>query len=48
MESNGTMVNNGVYDFNLGEAVLVIRDVSQVAAGHYQGQINWNLTIGPS
>ena len=48
MESNGTMVNNGVYDFNLGEAVLVIPDVSQVAAGHYQGQVNWNLTIGPS
>ena len=47
MKSNGTMVNNGVYDFNLGEAVLVIRDVSQVAAGHYQGQVNWNLTIGP-
>ena len=48
MESNGTMVNNGVYDFDLGEAVLVIPDVSQVAAGHYQGQVNWNLTIGPS
>ncbi|MEB8419028.1 BspA family leucine-rich repeat surface protein [Enterococcus casseliflavus] len=48
MESNGTMVNNGVYDFNLGKAVLVIPDVSQVAAGHYQGQVNWNLTIGPS
>ncbi|EOW1885530.1 BspA family leucine-rich repeat surface protein [Enterococcus hirae] len=48
MKSNGTMVNNGVYDFNLGEAVLVIPDVSQVAAGHYQGQVNWNLTIGPS
>ena len=48
MESNGTVVNNGVYDFDLGEAVLVIRDVSQVAAGHYQGQVNWNLTIVPS
>ena len=48
MESNGTMINNGVYDFNLGEAVLVIPDVSQVTAGHYQGQVNWNLTIGPS
>ncbi|EPF4516416.1 hypothetical protein ACSSI0_002949 [Enterococcus hirae] len=48
MESNGTMVNNGVYDFNLGETVLVIPDISQVAAGHYQGQVNWNLTIGPS
>ncbi|MEB8416390.1 BspA family leucine-rich repeat surface protein [Enterococcus casseliflavus] len=48
MESKGTMVNNGVYDFDLGEAVLVIPDVSQVAAGHYQGQVNWNLTIGPS
>ncbi|EOS7966713.1 BspA family leucine-rich repeat surface protein [Enterococcus hirae] len=47
MKSNGTMVNNGVYDFNLGKAVLVIPDVSQVAAGHYQGQVNWNLTIGP-
>ena len=48
MESNGTVVNNGVYDFDLGEAVLVIPDVSQVAAGHYQGQVNWNLTISPS
>ena len=48
MESNGTVVNNGVYDFDLGEAVLVIPDVSQVAAGHYQGQVNWNLTIVPS
>ncbi|MEB8418522.1 BspA family leucine-rich repeat surface protein [Enterococcus casseliflavus] len=48
MKSNGTMINNGVYDFNLGEAVLVIPDVSQVAAGHYQGQVNWNLTISPS
>lgn len=48
MESNGTMVNNGVYDFNLGEAELVIPDVSQVAAGHYQGQVNWNLIISPS
>ncbi|MEB8418496.1 BspA family leucine-rich repeat surface protein [Enterococcus casseliflavus] len=48
MESNGTMVNNGVYDFNLGNAVLVIPEVSQVAVGNYQGEVHWNLTIGPN
>ncbi|EMF0042617.1 BspA family leucine-rich repeat surface protein [Enterococcus hirae] len=48
MKSNGTMVNNGVYDFNLGEAVLVIRDVSQVRAGTYSGQVEWNLINGPA
>ena len=48
MESNGTMINNGVYDFSLGEAVLVIPDVSQIATGIYKGRVEWNLVNGPS
>ena len=43
----GSAVNNGVYDYDLGEAKLVIPDVSQVRAGTYSGQVEWNLVNGP-
>ena len=50
MESTdvGSAVNNGVYDYDLGEAKLVIPDVSQVRAGTYSGQVEWNLVNGPA
>lgn len=43
----GSTVNNGVYDYDLGEAKLVIPDVSQVRAGTYSGRVEWNLVNGP-
>ena len=46
--NGGSVVNNGVYDYDLGEAKLVIPDVSQVRAGTYSGQVEWNLVNGPA
>lgn len=46
--NGGSTVNNGVYDYNLGEAKLVIPDVSQVRVGTYTGKVEWNLVKGPS
>lgn len=48
MESSGSTVNNGVYDYDLGDLKLVIPDVSQVRAGTYSGQVEWNLINGPA
>ncbi|MEB8418514.1 BspA family leucine-rich repeat surface protein [Enterococcus casseliflavus] len=44
----GSAVNNGVYDYDLGEVKLVIPDVSQVRAGTYSGRVEWNLVNGPA
>ncbi|EPB3002816.1 BspA family leucine-rich repeat surface protein [Enterococcus hirae] len=48
MKSSGSTVNNGVYDYDLGDLKLVIPDVSQVRAGTYSGQVEWNLINGPA
>ncbi|EOA3444236.1 BspA family leucine-rich repeat surface protein [Enterococcus hirae] len=46
--NGGSAVNNGVYDYDLGDLKLVIPDVSQVRAGTYSGQVEWNLINGPA
>jgi surface protein len=48
MSTNTTTRKNGIYDYDLGNAVLVIPDVSQVVTGTYLGEVHWNLINGPS
>ncbi|MGM0172908.1 WxL domain-containing protein [Enterococcus sp. DIV0800] len=40
---------NGVYDYKIGDASLVIPDTSKVKAGTYSGgEVNWNLALTPT
>lgn len=48
MTNNGTSALNGVFDFSLGNASLVLSDASKVKVGSYSGTIIWNLQMTPS
>ena len=47
MKSESTITQNAVYDYKFINPKLVIPEVSNVPAGTYSGNINWNLALTP-
>ncbi|MBS6193766.1 WxL domain-containing protein [Enterococcus hirae] len=46
--TSGTANYNGVYDYKIGQASLVIPETSKVKAGTYSGgEVTWNLALTP-
>ncbi|MDB1654097.1 WxL domain-containing protein [Enterococcus durans] len=47
--TSGDASYNGVYDYKIGKASLVIPDTSKVKAGSYTGgKVTWNLELTPT
>lgn len=47
MQSTGSEVLNGVYDYMIGQPSLVLTDSSQVAVGNYSANVHWTLVVAP-
>lgn len=48
MKSVKGQTMNGTYNYQFEDPKLVIPEVSEVSAGNYQGNINWNLVNTPA
>ncbi|MGL9847772.1 hypothetical protein IGJ91_002942 [Enterococcus sp. DIV0765f] len=46
-ESNNQINKNAVYDYNLGNAHLIIPETQNIQVGSYTGNVEWNLISAP-
>lgn len=47
LEANQEKTHDDIYDYDLGEAMLVIPETERVKDGKYQANVVWNLTNAP-
>lgn len=47
LEANPEKTHDDIYDYNLGEASLVIPETQKVQDGEYQAKVIWSLTNAP-
>lgn len=47
LSSNSSTNKNGVFDYNLGNATLVIPETENIKVDTYTGQVTWNLISAP-
>ncbi|OTO64722.1 hypothetical protein A5815_002536 [Enterococcus faecium] len=47
MEANSKKTHDNIYDYDLGNASLVIPDTKYIQSGEYTANVEWNLTNAP-
>lgn len=47
LSSRSSTNKNGVFDYNLGNAILVIPETENIKVDTYTGQVTWNLVSAP-